>query len=83
VEYNLGAGASIWAPRNIPHVWANTRTTESKLILTWLPGGLENFLDEFGKVPMDKLSLDRMKEVMVKYGLDPLGPPLLSWAQQH
>jgi mannose-6-phosphate isomerase-like protein (cupin superfamily) len=83
VEYNLPAGASSWAPRNIQHVWANTNTTESKLILTCLPGGLEKFFDELGKVALDKLSLDRMKGIMVMYGMDLLGPPLLSWAQQH
>jgi hypothetical protein len=42
-----------------------------------------NFFDELGKVPLDELSLDRMKGIMVKYGMDLLGPALLFWAQQH
>jgi mannose-6-phosphate isomerase-like protein (cupin superfamily) len=83
VEHSLPVGASIWAPRGIPHVWANTGTTEGKLILTCLPGGLEKFFDELGKVPMDHMSLESMKGIMSKYGMELLGPPLLSWAQQH
>jgi mannose-6-phosphate isomerase-like protein (cupin superfamily) len=82
-EYHLSPGASIWAPRDIPHVWANTSAAEGKLILTCLPGGLEKFFDELGNVPADKLSLDRMKEIMAKYGIDLLGPPLFDWAQRH
>src|SRR5215813_11488974 len=28
VDYTLPQGASIWAPRDVPHVWANTTTNE-------------------------------------------------------
>jgi mannose-6-phosphate isomerase-like protein (cupin superfamily) len=82
-DYHLSPGASIWAPRDIPHVWANTSATKGKLILTCLPGGLEKFFDEPGNVPADKLSLSRMKDIMAKYGMELLGPPLFDWAQQH
>lgn len=83
VDYTLPQGASIWAPRDIPHVWANTTTSEGKLILTCLPGGFEKFFDELGNVPADQLSLNRMKGIMARYGMDLLGPPLFAWAQQH
>jgi mannose-6-phosphate isomerase-like protein (cupin superfamily) len=83
LEYTLPQGASIWAPRDVPHVWANTTTSEGKLILTCLPGGFEKFFEELGNVPADHLSMDKMKIIMAKYGMDLLGPPLLSWAQQH
>ena len=84
-EFNLSTGGSIWLPRGIPHVWANTATTEDKLILMCQPGGFEKFFDEIGNVPMGKKSPDTMKQLMAKYGMEMLGPPIFasSWMQQH
>jgi len=84
-EFNLATGGSIWLPRGIPHVWANMATTEGKLILMCQPGGFEKFFDEMGNVPADKKSPDKMKELMAKYGMEMLGPPIFasSWMQQH
>jgi mannose-6-phosphate isomerase-like protein (cupin superfamily) len=84
-EHNLQTGGSIWLPRGIPHVWANTATTDGKLILVCQPGGFENFFDEMGNVPMDRKSPETMKNLMAKYGMEMLGPPIFasSWMQQH
>jgi mannose-6-phosphate isomerase-like protein (cupin superfamily) len=84
-EHSLLPGASIWLPRGVPHVWANTTTSEGKLILMCQPGGFEKFFDEIGNVPSDKKSPDVMKDLMAKYGMEMLGPPILasSWIQQH
>jgi mannose-6-phosphate isomerase-like protein (cupin superfamily) len=84
-EFGLVTGGSIWLPRGIPHVWANTATTEGKLILMCQPGGFERFFDEMGNVPIDKKSPEKMKELMSKYGMEMLGPPIFasSWMQQH
>lgn len=80
--YTLPTGASIWLPRGVPHIWANTTTAEAKLILVCQPGGFEKFFEEIGnemeKVPLESTSAtQRMKEVMAKYGMELLGPPLL------
>ncbi len=85
--YNLPTGASIWLPRGIPHAWANTATAEAKLILVCQPGGFENFFEEMGK-EMEKAdsasAQNKMKEVMAKYGMELLGPPLFKpLRQQH
>jgi mannose-6-phosphate isomerase-like protein (cupin superfamily) len=84
-EFNLVTGGSIWLPRGIPHVWANTSTTEGKLILMCQPGGFEKFFDEMGNVPANKKSPAAMKELMAKYGMEMLGPPIFasSWMEQH
>lgn len=84
-EHTLSTGASIWLPRGIPHVWANTATTQGKLILMCQPGGFEKFFDEIGSVPMDKKSPDTMRDLMAKYGMEMLGPPIFasSWMKQH
>lgn len=85
--HTLPVGASIWLPRGIPHVWANTTTAEAKLILVCQPGGFEKFFEEMGN-EMEKVdspsAQNKMKEVMAKYGMELLGPPLLKpLRQQH
>jgi hypothetical protein len=49
------------------------------------PGGFEKSFDEIGKVPMDKKSPDTMRDLMAKYRMEMLGPPIFasSWMQQH
>lgn len=78
--FTLPAGASIWLPRDIPHVWANTTNSNAKLILVCRPGGFERFFEEIGS-EMEKVSLEnapaKMAEIMSKYGMEMLGPPLL------
>jgi mannose-6-phosphate isomerase-like protein (cupin superfamily) len=84
-EFTLQTGGSIWLPRGIPHVWANTATTNGKLILMCQPGGFEKFFDDIGKVPLDKKSPDTMQDLMAKYGMEMLGPLIFasSWMKQH
>jgi quercetin dioxygenase-like cupin family protein len=78
--HTLPTGASIWLPRGIPHVWANTAIAEAKLILVCEPGGFEKFFEEMGNA-MEKVDgsnvQTKMREVMGKYGMELLGPPLL------
>lgn len=75
-KYTLPGGSAIWAPRDIPHVYANGGTTEGRLILTCVPGGFENFFDEFVRGMMNTMSVADMKALHAKYGLEMLGPPL-------
>jgi len=86
-SHNLPAGASIWLPRGIPHVWANTSSAEARLILVCQPGGFEKFFEEMGNEMqrVDSSSAqNKMKEVMAKYGVELLGPPLFKpLSQQH
>ena len=85
--HTMPAGASIWLPRDIPHTWANTSAAEAKLILVCRPGGFERFFEELGNT-MEHVSAananGKMKEVMAKYGIELLGPPLFQpLRQQH
>jgi len=56
--------------------WANTGDSEGKLVLACQPGGFEEFFDELGKVPADQMNASKMTEVMAKYGMKYIGPPL-------
>ena len=67
-------------PRGIPHIWANTTYADAKLIVVCQPGGFEKFFEEMGR-EMESVSQveahTKMGEVMAKYGMEMLGPPLL------
>ena len=76
--FTLPTGASIWLPRNIPHVWANPTTAEAQIMLVCQPGGFEKFFDEMGKAMVDKQSPAQMEGIMHKYGMETLGPPIFS-----
>ncbi len=77
-KYTLRAGATIWAPRDIPHVWANTATSDARMILMCQPGGFENFLDELAKAETDKVTSAAMGRLLAKYGMEMLGPSIFA-----
>jgi quercetin dioxygenase-like cupin family protein len=78
--HTLSVGGSIWLPRGIPHIWANTSSADGKLILVCQPGGFEKFFEEMGRemaeIHDNEAAMRKMKEVMAKYGMEWLGPPL-------
>jgi mannose-6-phosphate isomerase-like protein (cupin superfamily) len=69
-QYELPVGGSIWMPRNIPHVWANTAGVNGKLLVVCQPGGFEKFFDELGKIPDAELNEETIKRVMARYGME-------------
>jgi quercetin dioxygenase-like cupin family protein len=77
-KYTLVAGATIFAPRDVPHCWANTAATDSKMIMASTPGGFEGFFEESAKAMMDKAEPAQMNQIMAKWGCEALGPPLFS-----
>jgi mannose-6-phosphate isomerase-like protein (cupin superfamily) len=78
VKYPLPIGGSIWAPRDLPHRFANMTTADARLILVCQPGGFESFWDEVGKKTMEKLDPAQMNQyMMARWGMEMLGPPLL------
>ena len=80
--FNLPTGGTIWLPRGIPHTWANTTRADAKLILVCQPGGFEKFFDELSST-MEQFPGDspaahaKVAEVLAKYGMEMVGPPLL------
>ena len=83
-KYEVPVGGSIWMPRDIPHVWANTSRGKGEIIVASQPGGFEKLFDELGKIPDAQLSEATIKQVMTKYGMEYLGPPLFClWRGQR
>jgi mannose-6-phosphate isomerase-like protein (cupin superfamily) len=76
LKYTVTTGGAVWAPRDIPHVWANTGTADGRMILVCQPGGFEQFFDEFAKAGISKDAPEQMVQAMAKYGMEMLGPPL-------
>jgi mannose-6-phosphate isomerase-like protein (cupin superfamily) len=85
-QQTLTTGGSIWLPRGIPHTWANMSSAEAKLILVCQPGGFERFFDEIGREMVDvhdaEAATRKMRDVMAKYGMELLGPPLFKGLRQ-
>lgn len=74
VRYELHAGDSILAPRQVPHVWAFVGSTQGRLLITFTPpGSMEPFFREVSKgnsMPIQDPALWRA------HGMELLGPPL-------
>ena len=75
-RYSLLPGSTIYAPRDVPHCWANAAAVESKMIMACTPGGFEGFFEESAKAIMNKVNPTQMNQIMAKYGCELLGPPL-------
>ena len=75
-QYHLPVGGSIFAPRDIPHRWANEGKAEGKVILVCQPGGFERFFDELGNTPAADMASAQMRQLLAKYGMEALGPPI-------
>jgi uncharacterized cupin superfamily protein len=67
-RYELPVSCSIWMPRDIAHVWANTSNAKGKLIVACQPGGFEKFFDELGKLPPQS-NETAITQVMAKFGM--------------
>lgn len=73
-RFDLKAGDSILAPRQVPHVWAYTGTAVGRLLITFTPPGkMEAFFREVSKAnampPQDPA-------LWKAHGMELLGPPL-------
>lgn len=73
-KYHLQKGDSIFAPRNIPHVWAYVGDGVGKILIVFNPAGqMEEFFREVTKAnampPKDP-------ELWKKYGMELVGQPL-------
>lgn len=75
-RFDLGPGDSVFAPREVPHVWAHVSEGEGKLIIAFQPAGqMASFLGaltEMGSAPAPEV----MAALFASHGMTMLGPPL-------
>ena len=64
-------GATIFAPRGIPHAYRYLGRTPGRLMCVITPAGFEGFFEEIGALsPQQQQDLPRVVEIAKKYGLE-------------
>lgn len=71
--FNATAGTMVTLARGIPHAWGNPTDAPLRLMITVMPGGVEEVLRLIATSD-DRLNLNALAE---KYGVRLIGPPLL------
>ena len=68
-------GATVFAPRGLPHCFCNVGKMAGHLMVTLTPAGFEQFFEEVGALTPQQQEIPRVIEIGKKYGLEIL-PPL-------
>ena len=66
-------GATIFAPRGVPHTYRYVGHTPGRLMVTMTPAGFEQFFEEVGALQQQEIP--HVIEIGKKYGLEFLPPP--------
>ena len=76
LRYQLGAGETLFAPRNIPHGWAHIGDEPGTLLTTVSPvGSFEEFIldtTKYATVPPP----DKIEAIFKRHDMQIVGPPL-------
>lgn len=73
-RFTINPGDSIFAPRNIPHVWAYVGDPIGKILIAFSPAGkMEAFFNETTKA---NAMPSQSPELWLAHGMQVLGPPL-------
>ena len=74
-RFQLKAGDSLLAPREVPHAWAFVGDTPGKMVIGFAPANkMEAFFRDNAKRNEGAINVDA--EVFRAYGMELLGPPL-------
>lgn len=73
--FKAQTGATIFAPRGIPHSYRYLGQTPGRLLLTLTPAGFERFFEEVGALSPQEQQIPTVLEIGQKYGLEFLPPP--------
>jgi len=69
-------GATIFAPRGVPHTFRYLGKTPGRLMCVITPAGFEQFFEEIGALsPQQQQDIPRVMEIGKKYGLEFPPPP--------
>ena len=75
-RFVLGPGDSVFAPREVPHVWAHTSEGAGRLLIAFQPAGLmESFLAALAQMG-NTSSPEAMAALFASHGMTVVGPPL-------
>ena len=68
-------GATVFAPRGLPHAYRYVGRTPGRLMVTMTPAGFEGFFEEVGALTPQQQEIPRVIEIGKRYGLEFLPPP--------
>lgn len=69
-------GATLFAPRGVPHTYRYVGKTPGRLLCVITPSGFEGFFEEVGALsPPQQQDIPRVIEIGKRYGLEILPPP--------
>lgn len=69
-------GATIFAPRGVPHTYRCLGQTPGRLLCVITPSGFEGFFEEISALtPEEQQDIPRVMEIGKSYGLEILPPP--------
>lgn len=69
-------GATIFAPRGIPHTYRYLGQTPGRLMCVITPSGFEGFFEEIGAMsPLEQQDIPRVMVIAEQFGLEILPPP--------
>jgi mannose-6-phosphate isomerase-like protein (cupin superfamily) len=77
-RFRIGPGASVLAPKRIPHAWLNVGSSAGKMLTIAQPAGqLEQFFVEFASlIVTGRPDPVKMSQLFEKYAMKVVGPPL-------
>jgi quercetin dioxygenase-like cupin family protein len=69
-------GATIFAPKGVPHTYRYLGTTPGRLMCVITPSGFEEFFEKIGGMaPQEQQNIPRVIEIAKTFGLEILPPP--------
>jgi quercetin dioxygenase-like cupin family protein len=67
-------GAFVFIPRGVSHTWQNVGEEPGKLLVTFMPAGMEGFFERLSRV--EEFSLEEFRAAGAEHGMETVGPPL-------
>src|SRR5215510_4608690 len=74
-KFTAQTGATIFAPRGVPHTYRYLGKSPGRLMCVITPAGFEGFFEEIGAMPpQQQQEIPRVMEIAMKFGLEFLPP---------
>lgn len=81
-DLTLGAGGFVYLPKGSVHRFENTRDEPSRILLIFLPVGIEGYFRELGTPwvegappPGEPVDFEKLAQVAPRYGIEIVDPP--------
>jgi quercetin dioxygenase-like cupin family protein len=69
------SGATVYAPRHIPHSFKVLSSTPGRALVFATPAGFEKCMRELSALPLEPPDMGQVLEVCARYGMEFLPPP--------